>query len=73
MPSSGVPTVEVSVTVDVRSVIDVKRAAMAAHASQIDAASETLTMPSATFEGVYGFEWFVRALGPAAPIDDLAF
>lgn len=69
----GVPTVEVSVTVDVRDVIDVKRAAMAAHPSQIAADSETLTMPADTFAGVYGFEWFVRAAGPAGPIDDLAY
>lgn len=69
----GVPTVEVSVTVDVRPVISAKRAAMAAHASQIPAGSETLTMPADTFEGVYGFEWFVRASGPATALDDLAF
>ena len=69
----GVPTVEVSVTVDVRPVIDLKRSAMAAHASQIAADSETLTMAGDTFEGVYGFEWFVRARGPATPLESLAF
>lgn len=69
----GVPTVEVSVTVDVRPVIDLKRSAMSAHASQIAADSETLTMAGDTFEGVYGFEWFVRARGPATPLESLAF
>ena len=69
----GVPTVEVSVTVDVRDRCAVKRAAMAAHLSQIPPDSEPLTMPADTFEGVYGYEWYVRAAGPAGPIDELAF
>lgn len=69
----GVPTVEVSVTVDVRAQCAVKRAAMAAHVSQIPPGSEALTMPVETFEGVYGYEWYVRAAGPAGPIDTLAF
>ncbi len=69
----GVPTVEVSVTVDVRAQAAVKRAAMAAHVSQIPPRSEALTMPAETFEGVYGYEWFIRAAGPAGPLDPLAF
>jgi LmbE family N-acetylglucosaminyl deacetylase len=68
----GVPTVLVSTTVDVRRVIGIKRAAMAAHASQIAADSETLTMSAATFDGVYGFEWFVRK-GPHGPLERHAF
>lgn len=68
----GVPTVMVSTTVDVRSQCSLKRAAMAAHASQIAADSETLTMPDETFEGVYGFEWYVRR-GPAGPLERCAF
>lgn len=55
----GVPTVEVTTTVDVRGHSERKRAAMAAHASQIAADSETLTMDGETFDGVYGFEWYV--------------
>jgi LmbE family N-acetylglucosaminyl deacetylase len=69
----GVPTVEVSVTVDVRSQAAVKRAAMAAHPSQIPPGSETLTMQPETFDGVYGYEWFVRAAGPPGAIDRLGF
>jgi len=68
----GVPTVMVSTTVDVRSVSARKRAAMAAHPSQIAGESETLTMATDTFDGVYGFEWYVRR-GPRGVIDDLAF
>lgn len=69
----GVPTVEVTVTVDVRDVAAQKRAAMAAHASQIGPGSEALTMAGDTFDGVYGYEWYVRAQGAAGPLDPLAF
>lgn len=69
----GVPTVEVSVTVDVRAQAGLKRAAMAAHVSQIPPGSEALTMSAETFEGVYGYEWYVRAAGPPGPLDPLAF
>ncbi|MEN9822131.1 MAG: hypothetical protein RLZ04_557 [Actinomycetota bacterium] len=69
----GVPTVLVSTTVDVRPVIATKRAAMAAHASQIPATSETLLMDEATFEGVYGYEWYTRRSGPEGPLDRLGF
>lgn len=69
----GVPTVEVSVTVDVRDQAAVKRAAMAAHASQIGPSSEPLTMAADTFDGVYGYEWYVRRRGVAGPLDALGF
>lgn len=69
----GVPTVMVSTTVDVRPVIDVKRAAMAAHASQISADGEALQMDAGTFAGVYGVEWYTRSSGPAGPLDRLGF
>jgi len=68
----GVPTVLVSTTIDVRPWAVVKRAAMAAHTSQIAADSETLTMADDTFAGVYGFEWYVRR-GPAGPLERFAF
>lgn len=69
----GVPTVMVSTTVDVRSVIGVKRAAMAAHVSQIAPDSETLRMPPETFDGVYGYEWYTRRSGPVGPLERLGF
>jgi LmbE family N-acetylglucosaminyl deacetylase len=65
----GVPTVMVTTTIDVRAECDGKRRAMALHASQIDEASETLTMDRATFEGVYGYEWYMRSSGPRGPLD----
>jgi LmbE family N-acetylglucosaminyl deacetylase len=69
----GVPTVLVSTTIDVRDVCATKRAAMAAHASQIPPGSESLTMDAATFEGVYGYEWYTRTSGPRGPLDHMGF
>ncbi len=68
--SLGLPTVLVSSTVDVRSVLDVKRAAMEAHASQIPETSSAMRLPPAGFAAVYGYEWFGRR-GPAGPLDEL--
>ncbi len=68
--SLGVPTVEVTTTVDVRSVLDRKRAAMAAHASQIPEGGYTLRLGPAAFSAVYGFEWYIRR-GPPGPIEKL--
>jgi len=70
LPTIGVPSVLVTTMVDVRSHLDVKRAAIAAHASQVPETSSAMTMPHATFADVYGFEWYVRN-GPAGIIDEL--
>jgi len=67
----GLSTVEIDCTVDVRPVLDVKRRAMAAHASQIPESASALRLPDSDFAAVYGFEWYARR-GPAGPIDDLA-
>lgn len=66
----GVPSVMVTKAVDVRCVLDTKRAAIAAHASQVSGSSMMMTMPAASFERVYGYEWYIRE-GPAGPIDEL--
>jgi LmbE family N-acetylglucosaminyl deacetylase len=68
---TGVPTVLVSTTIDVCGVIDRKRRAMAAHASQIPADSPVMQFDAATFAGVYGYEWYIRS-GPPGVLDDLA-
>jgi len=67
----GLSTVEIDCTVDVRPVLEVKRRAMAAHASQIPESASALRLAEADFAAVYGFEWYARR-GPAGPIDDLA-
>lgn len=67
----GVPTVAIATTVDVRRVLATKRAAMAAHASQIPESTSALRLPEDRFADVYGWEWYVRT-GPPGPLDDLA-
>jgi|SRR6266508_916257 len=66
----GTPTVVVSASVDVRAVLETKRAAMAAHASQIPETASALQLPVDRFAAVYGWEWYVRH-GPPGPIDAL--
>jgi LmbE family N-acetylglucosaminyl deacetylase len=70
-PTIGVPSVLVTTMIDVRDALDAKRAAIAAHASQVPETSTAMTMPHATFADVYGFEWYVRT-GPPGLIDELA-
>jgi len=67
----GIPSVLVSTTVDVTPVLDRKRVAMAAHASQIPETTSALQLGLEQFAAVYGWEWYIRH-GPAGPIDDLA-
>ena len=66
----GMPTVVVTTTVDVRSALEVKRAAMAAHASQIPETASAMRLPTDAFAAVYGYEWYVRR-GPSGPIETL--
>ena len=66
----GVSSVEIGATVDVRSVLDAKRTAMATHASQIPESTSALQLPNHHFAEVYGWEWYVRT-GPSGPIDAL--
>ncbi|MDQ1413830.1 MAG: hypothetical protein QOE07_2418, partial [Acidimicrobiaceae bacterium] len=67
----GVPTVMVTTTVSVAGVLDRKRAAMAAHASQIPETTSAMQIGLEQFAAVYGWEWFVRH-GPEGPLDRLA-
>ena len=60
----GSATIEIDLTLDVHDVLEVKRRAMAAHASQIPEAA----FPEGDFGAVYGFEWFLRR-GAAGPLD----
>jgi len=66
----GLPTVFVSTTVDVRSVLPQKKAAIIAHASQVDASSSLMMLSYDSFCNVYGYEWFVRT-GPPGVIEAL--
>lgn len=64
----GVASVEVAVTVDVGSVLDRKRRAMTAHASQIPDSASALQLPAERFSDVYGLEWYTR-IGPPGLLD----
>lgn len=67
----GVPSVMVTTMVDVRAELDAKRAAIAAHGSQVPEESFVRAMVSATFAEVYGYEWYVR-VGPPGVLDRIA-
>jgi len=56
----GVPEARITTTVDVTAALDRKRAAMAAHPSQIADESFFLAMPPDAFSLVFGTEWFIR-------------
>jgi LmbE family N-acetylglucosaminyl deacetylase len=60
----GKPGAMITTRVDVRDVLDTKRRAMAAHASQIAETSFFLTMPPPAFEAAWGTEWFIRRGAP---------
>ena len=68
---AGVPTVLITSTLDVGEVIEAKRSAMSAHASQIPVDSPVMQLDDDTFAAVYGYEWYVRT-GPAGVLDELA-
>ena len=56
----GEPAVRITTEVDVTPWVATKRAAMAAHASQISEESFFLSMPEDVFADVWGQEWFIR-------------
>jgi LmbE family N-acetylglucosaminyl deacetylase len=58
--SLGVSEDRITTTVDVRDYVDRKRAAMAAHESQIPESSFFLQMPPDAFREAFGYEWFIR-------------
>jgi LmbE family N-acetylglucosaminyl deacetylase len=56
----GVDEARITTIVDVRPYLELKRAAMAAHASQIREASYFLAMPDDVFAETFGTEWYMR-------------
>ena len=69
----AVPDEEIAAAIDVRGVLGAKRAAMAAHASQL-ADAPWLSLDDDAFAAAMGWEWFVRAghpVGLAGPSSDL--
>ncbi len=66
----GLPSLLVDTTVDVESVLDVKLAAMAAHASQLPPQAPVFALGPANFAAVYRYEWY-RRVGQVGVIDSL--
>jgi len=67
----GSASVEIHLALDVRGWLPTKRAAMAAHASQLPEHSPVFGLDDERFGEVYGWEWFIRR-GEPGPIDELA-
>ena len=55
----GSPEAVITHAVDVADVVDVKKAAMAAHRSQIGPDSFFFKMPPEVFAAAFGTEWFI--------------
>lgn len=62
----GSPEALITHAVDVSTVIDTKRAAMAAHRSQIGPDSFFFAMPTEVFASAFGTEWFIALDGERA-------
>src|SRR5205823_145239 len=56
----GVTDAEVTTEIDVTDFLDIKRASMRAHASQISESSFFLAMPDEFFARAFGQEWYIR-------------
>jgi LmbE family N-acetylglucosaminyl deacetylase len=66
----GTPESQLTTAVDVRPFLERKRAAMAAHASQIGETSMFLAIAPELFEEAFGTEWFIRRGSPPGIAED---
>ncbi len=66
----GHASVEIHLSIDVRSHLEAKRSAMAAHRSQLPEHAPVFGLDPDRFAEVYGWEWY-RRLGPPGPLDEL--
>jgi LmbE family N-acetylglucosaminyl deacetylase len=69
----GMPAEAITTTVDVRDYLEIKRRAMAAHASQISETSFFLTMPREAFDIAWGQEWYILHGAPLGTKEDDIF
>jgi LmbE family N-acetylglucosaminyl deacetylase len=67
------PAALITTRVDVRPYLATKRAALAAHSSQVDETSFFLQMPEEIFEVAFGTEWFIRRDAPAGTAETWLF
>lgn len=66
----GTPHDQLTTAVDVSAYLNQKRAAMAAHASQIGPESLFLSVPAEMYPLAFGTEWFVRLDTPVPPLSE---
>jgi LmbE family N-acetylglucosaminyl deacetylase len=66
----GRPESAITTFVDVEDLVGLKRAAMAAHASQIAETSFFLTMSDEAFRASFGTEWYIRRGAPRGHRED---
>jgi len=64
---------QITAAIDVSDYLGAKRAAMAAHASQIGDTSLFLALPPEAFAATWGLEWFVRPSWPTRPLRSSLF
>jgi len=69
----GTPGELITTRVDVRDYLDLKRASMEAHASQVQDTGPLLGLPPEAFQEVLGQEWYIRRGVPAGHHDDDVF
>jgi LmbE family N-acetylglucosaminyl deacetylase len=69
----GVTEDRITTTVDVSAFVDAKRAALAAHRSQVDESSFFLAMAPEQFRAAFSNEWFIRRGDPPTAADDWLF
>jgi LmbE family N-acetylglucosaminyl deacetylase len=64
------PEAELTTAVDVSAYVAAKRAAIAAHASQVSDSSFFVEMPMEVFTLAFGTEWFIRLGAPVGIHED---
>ncbi len=69
----GVPEDRITTFVDVHAFVALKKAAMAAHASQITPESFFMALPDDAFREAFGYEWFIRRGATPGERDDSLF
>jgi LmbE family N-acetylglucosaminyl deacetylase len=69
----GVSEDRITTTVDVAEFVDLKRKAMAAHASQISESSFFLAMPPEMFGRAFGQEWYILCDAPPGTVESDVF
>lgn len=67
----GQPTVLIDLAIDVEAFLPNKRAAMAAHASQLPDESQVMRLTPQAFAAVYRWEWYCRQ-GPTSVLDQFS-